>query len=147
MTLFRIISAAALPVLFSLLFNYLEKRPAWQSRPYALRQTIIGLCFGGLAILSTEFGIPIDGAVLNVRSAPPVAAALLGMSRQLICLIPCLLTLPRFFGVTGLSLSQAAADVLSMALVIPLLLSVLREIKKKEKEEEAPAEEAQVPAG
>lgn len=63
----------------------------------------------------------------------PVAAALLGMSRQLICLIPCLLTLPRFFGVTGLSLSQAAADVLSMALVIPLLLSVLREIKKKKK--------------
>lgn len=64
----------------------------------------------------------------------PLSAALLGMSRQLICLIPCLLTLPRFFGLTGLSISQAAADVLSMALVIPLLLSVLREIKKKEKE-------------
>ena len=77
MTLFRIITAAALPVLFSMLFAHLEKRQKWQDQPCALKQMLIGLCFGTLAVLSTEFGIPVDGAVLNVRSAAPVAAGLL----------------------------------------------------------------------
>lgn len=77
MTLFRIISAAALPVLFSVLFAHLEKRQKWQDKPAAQKQALIGLCFGVLAILSTEFGIPVDGAVLNVRSAAPVAAGLI----------------------------------------------------------------------
>ena len=77
MTLFRIITAAALPVLFAILFDLLEKRTKWQSKSYAFKQAIIGICFGALAVLATEFGIPVDGAVLNVRNAAPVAAGLL----------------------------------------------------------------------
>ena len=77
MTLFRIVTAAALPVLLSVLFDHLEKQPIWQAKPGWLKQTVIGLCFGALAVLATEFGIPADGAVLNVRNAAPVAAGLL----------------------------------------------------------------------
>ena len=77
MTLFRIITAAALPVLLSVLFTYLEKKQKWQEKSYVQKQMLIGLCFGVLAVLSTEFGIPVDGAVLNVRSAAPVTAGLL----------------------------------------------------------------------
>ena len=77
MTLFRIITATALPVLLSILFDYLEKQTKWQKRPYGFKQAIIGIGFGTLAILATEFGIPVNGAVLNVRNAAPVAAGLL----------------------------------------------------------------------
>lgn len=77
MTLFRILTAAALPVLLSVLFDHLEKKQAWQEKSYWLKQTLIGFCFGVLAVLATEFGIPANGAVLNVRNAAPVAAGLL----------------------------------------------------------------------
>ncbi|MDO4746235.1 MAG: SpoIIE family protein phosphatase [Bacillota bacterium] len=40
------------------------------------KQTIIGVIFGIVAILATEFGIPVDGAVLNVRNAAPLTAGL-----------------------------------------------------------------------
>ena len=33
--------------------------------------------FGGLAILGTEFGIKIDGAIINARDASPICAGLL----------------------------------------------------------------------
>lgn len=77
MTLFRILTAAALPVLLSVLFDHLEKQQAWQEKPCWLKQTLIGFGFGVLAVLATEFGIPADGAMLNVRNAAPVAAGLL----------------------------------------------------------------------
>ena len=77
MTLFRIITAATLPVLLAIAFQLLEKRATWQSKPYAFKQGMIGICFGALAVLATEFGIPVNGAVLNVRNAAPVTAGLL----------------------------------------------------------------------
>lgn len=56
-------------------------------------------------------------------------AALLSLSRQGICLIPMLLILPRIFGAYGLAGSQAAADVLTLFLAVPLNVYLLREIK------------------
>ena len=41
------------------------------------RQLAIGLVFGGLAVISTEFGIEIDGAIINVRDAAPLCAGLI----------------------------------------------------------------------
>ncbi|MBQ3496911.1 MAG: hypothetical protein IJA73_02170, partial [Oscillospiraceae bacterium] len=40
------------------------------------KQLVIGICFGALAILATEFGVPVDGAVMNVRNAAPLTAGL-----------------------------------------------------------------------
>ena len=77
MTLFRILTAAALPVLLSVLFDHLEKQQDWQEKNCWMKQTLIGFGFGVLAVLATEFGIPANGAMLNVRNAAPVAAGLL----------------------------------------------------------------------
>lgn len=45
--------------------------------PYAVRQLIIGILFGILAITGTEFGIKIDGAIINARDASLICAGLL----------------------------------------------------------------------
>lgn len=69
--------AATLPVIFSLGFYRLEKNPGFAKLSYKKKQLVIGIAFGILAIISTETGIPVDGAVLNVRNAAPLTAGLL----------------------------------------------------------------------
>lgn len=66
-----------LPVALSAFVYLAERSKAVEKIPYALRQIIIGILFGGLAIVGTEFGIRIDGAVINARDASPVCAGLL----------------------------------------------------------------------
>ena len=66
-----------LPVALSALIYLVGRTKAAERIPYAVRQIIIGVFFGGLAIIGTEFGIRIDGAVINARDASPVCAGLL----------------------------------------------------------------------
>ena len=66
-----------LPVALSALIYLVGRTKAAERIPYAVRQIIIGVLFGGLAIIGTEFGIRIDGAVINARDASPVCAGLL----------------------------------------------------------------------
>ena len=77
MTIFRLVTASLIPVLFSVIFYLLDKKTAYSKCSYWLKQVITGLVFGGIACLATEFGIPIEGAVLNVRNAAPLTAGLL----------------------------------------------------------------------
>ena len=63
-------------------------------------------------------------------------ATILGLSRQVICLIPLVLILPHFFGIYGLCWSQAGADVLSMFIAIPMMLKISKELKILGEEEE-----------
>ena len=72
----RLTAAALLPVLCAVAFYALEKKPGFARMTFYKKQTIIGSVFGILAILSTEFGIPVEGAVLNVRNAAPLTAGL-----------------------------------------------------------------------
>ena len=72
----RLTAAALLPVLCAAAFYALEKKPGFAKLTFFKRQAIIGTVFGILAILSTEFGIPIEGAMLNVRNAAPLTAGL-----------------------------------------------------------------------
>lgn len=65
-----------MPVLCAAAFYALEKKPWFARLTYLKRQTVIGTVFGVLAILSTEFGIPVEGAMLNVRNAAPLTAGL-----------------------------------------------------------------------
>lgn len=60
-------------------------------------------------------------------------ATLLAVSRQGLFFIPAVLLLEHFFGLLGVQLAQPVADVLSFLLSIPLVLSVLRELKQKER--------------
>jgi len=65
----------------------------------------------------------------------PIGSAILGLSRQVICLIPSMIILNVLFGVSGLMNAQAVSDCLMMFIAVPLLISVLNFLKKKEKED------------
>lgn len=54
------------------------------------------------------------------------------LARQGYCFIPLVLLLPRWLGIGGLEMTQALADVLAFAIVLPLLAHALRGLKKEE---------------
>ena len=68
-----------------------------------------------------------------------VIAGFLGLSRQLICLVPCVIVLSAMLGVNGLSVAQAAANVLSLLIAVPLLIRLMREIRRLEETEKQDA--------
>ena len=56
---------------------YLDKRIlAGKNWSYWKRQILFGIVFGCFAIMGTEFGVSINGAVMNVRDAAPLCAGL-----------------------------------------------------------------------
>ena len=72
-----LVIAASVPVIVSLILNALFHGKKMQSLPYRKKQLIAGIVFGIIAIFSTEFGIPYNGAIINVRDAAPLCAALI----------------------------------------------------------------------
>ncbi len=61
-------------------------------------------------------------------------ATLLAVARQGLFFIPTVLLLSWLFGLFGVQVSQAVADVLSFALAIPITMPVLRQFKQAEEE-------------
>ncbi len=78
MNSYMILSIVCLfPVILAVAFRELDKHTKFNKLKYAYKQIIIGVLFGGLAILGTEFGIPINGAQINCRDASVMTAGLL----------------------------------------------------------------------
>lgn len=73
----RLILFGLLPPLAAVGFYFLERKTRFGSWKTIYKQLIGGTVFGGLAIVATEFGTNIGGAVLNVRDAATVTAGLL----------------------------------------------------------------------
>lgn len=69
--------AAILPVILSAGFYFLDKKTPFGRINKKLKQVIFGIAFGALAIVGTEWGIPVDGAQVNCRDAAVVVAGLL----------------------------------------------------------------------
>lgn len=67
---------ALIPVALSIILYLCDRKTAFGQLNNKLKQAVIGILFGGVAVLATEFGIPVDGAVLNVRNAAPLTAGL-----------------------------------------------------------------------
>lgn len=65
------------PVIASIILYSLNKRTALGRLGKRPKQILYGLVFGGLAVLGTEFGVPINGVVINARDAAPLAAGLI----------------------------------------------------------------------
>ncbi len=61
-------------------------------------------------------------------------ASLLSMARNGVCFIPMILLLPPLFGALGVQMAQACADVLAFALAVPLVIPVLKMLKRREEE-------------
>ncbi|MCL2121767.1 MAG: MATE family efflux transporter [Clostridiales bacterium] len=55
-------------------------------------------------------------------------AGVMGLSRQLVVLIPCILILPRLFGAVGLACAQAASDAIAFVIAVIFLIPTLREL-------------------
>ena len=62
------------------------------------------------------------------------SASLLAMARQGLFLIPMVLLLPRFYGLTGLELAQPVSDLCTFCLAIPLQVRVLRHLQQPDRE-------------
>ena len=77
MTLFRLASATILPMLVAVGFYLAEKKSRFGKISNLWKQITVGCVFGVVAILATEFGIPMAGAVVNVRNAAPLTAGLI----------------------------------------------------------------------
>ena len=69
--------AELLPVIVSLLFYFLNEKTSFGKLKYKYKQIIYGIVFGGLAVIGTDFGIPINGAQVNCRDAAVLAGGLL----------------------------------------------------------------------
>lgn len=63
----------------------------------------------------------------NIRK--PIKASILAMSRQGLAFLPSLFILSSLFGLTGIELSQSAADIISFALALPFGISEVKKLK------------------
>ena len=75
--------------------------------------------------------LPLSGAIvisnMMLQSiGKGVKASITASARNGICFIPMILILPQFFGITGVEMTQACADVLSLFIAVPLAISELR---------------------
>ncbi|MBR4428600.1 MAG: MATE family efflux transporter, partial [Clostridia bacterium] len=69
----------------------------------------------------------------------PVEATILGLSRQVIFLIPAAFILSKLFGVNGLACSQAAADILSLIVSVTMVIHQMKVLKTLNDGDEPPA--------
>ena len=58
---------ALVPSIFSVIIYMSEVTRFFRRMEYMQKQLLFGFAFGVLAILGTEVGVKIDGAILNVR--------------------------------------------------------------------------------
>ncbi len=76
-TMLQLASTAILPVIVSAILYICEKKTKFGKINKRVRSLVIGVVFGILAILGTEFGVDITGAVVNTRDASVLAAGLI----------------------------------------------------------------------
>ncbi|MEA4854041.1 MAG: SpoIIE family protein phosphatase [Christensenella sp.] len=77
MTYLKLGVMALIPVLISVSMYLLDKKTSLGKLSKWRKQALFGVVFGILAILETEFGVAIPGAVINVRDAAPLCAGLI----------------------------------------------------------------------
>lgn len=69
--------ATLLPVAAAIIVYLIRGRTKLKNLPYSVKQALIGILFGGLAILGTEWGIPMNGAQVNCRDGAVLVAGLM----------------------------------------------------------------------
>lgn len=71
--LIPVLCNAALAVILYLI----EKKTPFRKVNNRIKQCVIGILFGALAAFSTEYGVDVGGAIMNVRDASPLCAGLI----------------------------------------------------------------------
>ena len=72
-----LIIIAIIPFLASITLYLFFSSQKGQTLSYTAKQVIAGIVFGIIAICGTEFGVPLNGAIMNARDAAPLCAALI----------------------------------------------------------------------
>ncbi len=67
---------AVLPIAATVILYFLNNRTSFGKLDNKVKQCIYGVIFGGLAIISTEFGVDVGGAVANTRDSSVLTAGL-----------------------------------------------------------------------
>lgn len=75
-SILKLTFATLLPVIVAVIFYLLDKKTKFGKIREIWKQIIYGVAFGGLAIFGTEWGIPMNGAQVNVRDASVLVAGL-----------------------------------------------------------------------
>lgn len=76
-SILKLAIAACFPILATIAFYILERNAFWNNKSKIIKQSVIGIVFGLIAVIGTEWGIPINGVMVNCRDAAPVAAGLI----------------------------------------------------------------------
>jgi len=63
-----------------------------------------------------------------------IRAAVMGLSRQIFALLPCVIIMTLVFGLQGLVRAQAAADVLSFCIAIVVTIPMILELNRLQKQ-------------
>lgn len=74
---FQLFLVGLIPFGLSIGFYFVKKCNFFKNLPNTTQQIIIGLFFGGAAVLGTVLGVDIGGATANARDAAPLCAGLL----------------------------------------------------------------------
>ena len=105
----------------------------------AFRDDADAIAIGTVALRWQAAFIPLHPLIIgtnmlmqSTRHIKP--ATFLSMNRQGVYFIPAILILPRVFGLFGVEISQAVADLLSTFTAIPYLIWFFRKLKRGEKE-------------
>lgn len=72
-----LLAISLIPITVSVVVFYLFKSKKFQEYSYLKRQIIAGIIFGIIAIIGTEYGVPYNGAIINIRDSGPLCAALI----------------------------------------------------------------------
>ena len=88
------------------------------------------------AVLPFHVWVMIINGVFQATGRP-LGATVLGLSRQVLCLIPAMIILNELFGLTGLMNAQAASDCLTMVIAVPLLIVIMRRLRQMERDQAA----------
>ncbi|MBR2577584.1 MAG: hypothetical protein IKE38_01510, partial [Erysipelotrichaceae bacterium] len=71
----KLLAVGLIPALFCVLFYHWD-RTRLEDLDYRRKQIMFGIVFGIFSILGTELGVPINGAIINVRDAAPIICAI-----------------------------------------------------------------------
>lgn len=72
-----LLAISLIPICVSVILFYVLKSKRFENVSYLKKQIIVGIVFGIVAIIATEGGVPYNGAIINVRDAAPLCAALI----------------------------------------------------------------------
>ena len=136
----RVQKAFRLTVFFATLvttfaFLLAQLKPEWIAHVFTTDEELIRLSVYGMRISVMVF--PLIGAQMVITHffqsiGMAKKAIFLSLIRQVIVLIPCLLIMPKFFGIAGIWMSMPVSDTVSALVSIAMIYVQLRKFKAKQ---------------